>query len=182
MEISPEFEKLADAIIADYPVKRSAAMMLMHLVQERFGYFDDDAIKYVAQKIGEEPITVYGMLSFYPMYTSEPRGRVHIKVCRTLSCALAGSVNLADEISKLIDCPINSTKGIYTLEFVECIGNCSRGANVQVNDRLYDKVKPEAASEFLAQIQKDFSDGKLDAKSAFDKPQGADFNDPAFKG
>ena len=75
MEINSELEARCDAIIAQYPKKKSAAMMVMHLIQEKFGYFDDDAIKYVAGKLGVQPIEIYGMLSFYPMYSSEPRLR-----------------------------------------------------------------------------------------------------------
>ena len=50
MEINSDLEAKCDAIIAQYPKKKSAAMMVMHLIQEQFGYFDDDAIKYVAGK------------------------------------------------------------------------------------------------------------------------------------
>lgn len=182
MEITPDFEKQVDGIIAEYPVKRSAAMLIMHLIQEKLGYFDDEAIKYAAQKLGVEPVDVYGMLSFYPMFSDKPRGRVHIKVCRTLSCALAGSINLADEISKLIDCPINETKGIYTLEFVECLGNCVKGVNVQVNDRLYDGLKPQDAEKFVEMIKREDEAGNLVPQSAFDKPQGENFDSPAYKG
>lgn len=180
MENLKELDKLAEAIIAEYPAKRSAAMMLMHAIQERFGYFDDDAVLYVASKLDIEPIAAYGILSFYPMYSDSPRGRVHIKVCRTLSCALAGSIELAENISKLVGCEIGETKGVYTLEFVECIGNCSRGANVQINDKLFDKVKPEEAEKFVEMIKTQASE--LEAKSSLEAPQGADFNDPAFKG
>ena len=182
MEISTEFENQVDAIIAEYPVKRSAAMMIMHLIQEKFGYFDDDAINYAAKKLEAQPVEIYGMLSFYPMFSDKPRGRVHIKVCRTLSCALAGSIDLANKISEILDCPVNSTKGIYTLEFVECLGNCSRGANVQVNDRLYDGLNPQDAEKFAAQIQNGAAEGKLDPVSAFEKPQGEDFDSPEYKG
>lgn len=182
MEISAELEKQVDAIIAEYPVKRSAAMMIMHLIQEKFGYFDDEAINYAAKKLEAQPVEIYGMLSFYPMFSGKPRGRVHIKVCRTLSCALAGSIDLANKLSEILDCPVNSTKGIYTLEFVECLGNCVKGANVQVNDRLYDGLNPQDAEKFAEQIKNDAAGGRLDPVSASAKPQGADFNSPEYKG
>lgn len=182
MEKFQDLENQVEAIIAEYPVKRSAAMMIMHLVQERFGYFDDDAINYVAKKLDVKPVEVFGMLSFYPMFSDKPRGRIHIKVCRTLSCALAGSIDLAHKISELIDCPINETKGVYTIEFVECLGNCVKGANVQVNDRLYDDLNPQDAEKFVEQIKADDEAGKLKPVSAFDVPQGSDFNSPEYKG
>lgn len=183
MQITPEIDKRADEIIAEYPKKKSAAMMLMHLMQETFGFFDDDAIKYIADKLSIEPIEVYGMMSFYPMFTKEKNARIHIKVCRTLSCALAGSINLADAISKELDMPMNSTKGIYTLEFVECLGNCVKGPNVQVNDKLFDSVTPDKAGKFLEQIKAMDAAGELNPATMHDAPQGAgDFDNPAYKG
>ena len=60
MEINSELEAKCDAIIAQYPQKRSAAMIVMHLIQETFGYFDDSAIKFAADKLGVEPVDSMG--------------------------------------------------------------------------------------------------------------------------
>ena len=183
MEIPAEIDSEIDAIIREYPVVRSAAMMVMHLIQERMGYFDDDCVKLVAHKLGIEPVEVYGMLSFYPMFTEEPRGRVHIKVCRTLSCALAGSINLGEEISRIADSPIGATSGAYTIEFVECLGNCTRAPNVQVNDRLYERVKPEDAEKFVDMVRSEAAAGRLDTAGSNWAPQGLDNTEsPEFKG
>ena len=113
MKITPEIEKKCDELMGQYPKKKSAAMMMMHLIQEKCGYFDDEAILFVAGKLGVEPIEIYGMLTFYPMFTQKPRGRIHIKVCRTLSCALAGSVEFGRELAEKLNCPVGSTSGIY---------------------------------------------------------------------
>ena len=162
MEITPEIEKKCDEIIAQYPRKKSAAMMLLHTIQENFGYFDDDAIKFAADKLGVRPIEVYGMISFYPMFSTKPRGRIHIKVCRTLSCAMAGSIKLGHEISKLVNCPIGETRGIYT---------------------LFEKVLPEEADKFVEKISAMDADGSL-APAPFDGEPNAegDFESPAYKG
>ena len=183
MEISAELEKKCDEIIARYPKKKSAAMMIMHLVQETFGHFDDTTVRFAAEKLGVEPIEVYGMLSFYPMFSSEPRGRIHIKVCRTLSCALAGSVKLGHEISKKINRPVGETRGIYTLEFVECLGNCANAPNVQVNDKLFQNVAAEDAEKFVEKLSALDASGELAPAPSSAKPQGAgDFESPAYKG
>lgn len=183
MKITPEIEKKCDELMGQYPKKKSAAMMMMHLIQEKCGYFDDEAILFVAGKLGVEPIDIYGMLTFYPMFTQKPRGRIHIKVCRTLSCALAGSVEFGRELAEKLNCPVGSTSGIYTIEFVECLGNCAKAANVQVNDRLFEGVSREGVEDFITKIKTLDASGDLEPKSAFDKPQGGiDVNSPAYKG
>lgn len=182
MQIDSQLEKQCDEIIAEYPKQRSAAMMIMHLIQETFGYFDDSSIEFAAKKLGVAPVEVYGMLSFYPMYSSKPRGRIHIKVCRTLSCAMHGSIKLGHELAKLTGCPTGETRGVYTLEFVECLGNCAKAPNVQVNDLLFDGVAPEDAEKFLEKISALDKEGKLVPAATSAKPQGEDFNSPAYKG
>src|SRR5258706_8151783 len=95
MEIPSELESRIDEVITHYPVsKRSASLPLLHLIQEHFGYISDDAITWVAQKLELEPINIFELVTFYPMFRQEPIGKHHIRVCRTLSCAMAGSYSL----------------------------------------------------------------------------------------
>src|SRR3989442_36489 len=75
-------------------------MPLLHLVQEHFGYISDEAIAWIADRLGLQPINVLELVTFYPMYRRQPVGKKHIRVCRTLSCAMAGSYQLRDEIAK----------------------------------------------------------------------------------
>ena len=90
---------------------------------------------------------------------------------------------LGHEISKLVNCPIGETRGIYTLEFVECLGNCAKAPNVLVNDKLFEKVLPEEADKFVEKISAMDADGSL-APAPFDGEPNAegDFESPAYKG
>src|ERR1700737_4424649 len=97
MELPPELQSRIDEVITQYPVsKRSAALPLLHLVQEHFGYIEDDAINWIAAKLGLEPINVLELVTFYPMFRREPAGKNHLRVCRTLSCAMSGGYELLD--------------------------------------------------------------------------------------
>src|SRR6186997_1221101 len=89
-----------DQAIARYPTdrKRSASMPLLHLWQEHFGYISDEGVTWIAAKLGLEPINILELVTFYPMYRQAPAGKKHIRVCRTLSCAMAGSYQLMEEL------------------------------------------------------------------------------------
>jgi len=90
-----------DEAISHYPVsKRSASLPLLHLWQEHFGFISDEAIKWIAAKLELEPINVLELVTFYPMFRRVPPGARHIRVCRTLSCKLAGSYELRDKIAQ----------------------------------------------------------------------------------
>src|SRR6059058_5005640 len=80
-----------DEIITHYPQKRSASLMLLHAVQEHFGYVSQEAVEWIAAKLGLQPINIYELVTFYPMLHQQPIGKYHLRVCQTLSCALGGS-------------------------------------------------------------------------------------------
>lgn len=101
MTIPAELLAKIEEAITHYPVsKRSASLPLLHLWQEHFGWVSDEAIAWIAQKLELPPINVLELVTFYPMFRRVPAGRRHIRVCRTLSCAMAGSYELKEEIAK----------------------------------------------------------------------------------
>jgi NADH-quinone oxidoreductase subunit E len=93
-EVVPaELEREMDKAIARYPADRtrSASMPLLHLWQEHFGFISDEGITWIARKLALEPINILELVTFYPMYRQKPAGKKHIRICRTLSCAMAGA-------------------------------------------------------------------------------------------
>src|SRR5919202_4729454 len=94
--VPAELERKMDEAISHYPAdhKRSASMPLLHLWQEHFGHISDEGIQWIAQKLELEPINILELVTFYPMYRQEAAGKKHIRICRTLSCAMAGSYQL----------------------------------------------------------------------------------------
>jgi NADH-quinone oxidoreductase subunit E len=103
-------------------------------------------------------------ITFYPMFRREPAGRHHIRVCRTLSCAMAGSYDLKRAFCKsvgidphVVDHPHTgagphihtSPDGRFSIEFVECLASCGSGPVCMVNDDFYENVGPDRLPELL---------------------------------
>src|SRR6187402_2930498 len=100
MEIPAELLAKIDEAITHYPVsKRSASLPLLHLWQEHYGWISDEAVAWIAAKLDLAPINVLELVTFYPMFRRQPAGKKHIRVCRTLSCAMAGSYELKEKIA-----------------------------------------------------------------------------------
>src|ERR1700747_3332540 len=135
-----------DEAIARYPQdqQRSAAMPLLHLWQEHFGFIGDNAVTWIANQLGLQPINILELVSFYPMYRTSPVGKTHIRVCRTLSCAMAGSYELMARLREAI-----SGKPDYSIEFVECLASCGTAPVCMVGDELYENVDPNSAADRL---------------------------------
>ena len=158
-------KQAAEAII-HYPEdqKRSAVLPLLHLVQHRFGFISAPAIEWVATQLDIEPIKVVEVVTFYPGLRQSAPGKFHIRVCRTLSCAMAGSAELMQNLCEAtgIDrskadahsAPITvSPCGNYSVEFAECLASCGTGRVCLVNDDFHEAVSPEKAKELLAQYK-----------------------------
>ena len=163
MDLRDEIVKQADLTIAKYPEKRSATLMLLHLILEEKGHISNDAMEWVASKLDIKPIQVYEVVTFYPMFRQQPVGKKHVKVCRTLSCALKGGYATCKNLQEKLGCGLGKTTedGEYSIEFVECIASCHTAPVVQVNDKLYHNIDPNKVEEFVAGIDKDF---KTEAK------------------
>jgi len=146
-----------DEAISHYPAdrRRSAALPLLHLWQEHFGFISDEGVNWIANKLHLQPINILELVTFYPMFRQQSAGKTHIRVCRTLSCAMAGSYRLMENLSAAagIDRKIDnngmhnpisvSADGNYSIEFVECLANCGTAPVCMIGETLHENVHPD---------------------------------------
>jgi NADH-quinone oxidoreductase subunit F len=171
MRVPAELERKMDEAIGHYPPdrRRSAAMPLLHLWQEHFGLIGDDAVNWIAAKLELQPINILELVSFYPMFRETRAGKTHIRVCRTLSCAMAGSYQVMENLCAAtgivratdhngMHTPVSvSADGNYSIEFVECLASCGTAPVCMVEDELHENVQPENAMSILSQLASRFS-------------------------
>jgi NADH-quinone oxidoreductase subunit E len=89
------------------------------------------------------------------MFRQKPIGRRHIKVCRTLSCALTGGYKVCDQFQHEFGCHTGevSADGEVTIDFVECLASCGTGPVVMIDDDLHEKVDAAKVKELSNQIR-----------------------------
>lgn len=157
--VPANLEAEADELITHYPKKRSASLMLLHAVQEHFGYISRQAVEWVAGKLELQPINIYEVVTFYPMFQQKPAGKYHLRVCRTLSCALGGSYKLHEHFCKRLGLDPHahgaqtSKDGKFTVEFVECLASCGTAPVMMCNESFYEGVSTAKADEILGAVK-----------------------------
>lgn len=157
--VPPALEAEIDEVISHYPQKRSASLMVLHALQEHFGWISQEAVEWTARKLQLQPINIYELVTFYPMFRSQPMGKYQIKICRTLSCALGGSHALHRHFCERLGLdpkkhgPQTTPDGRFTVEFVECLAGCGTAPVMMVNDDFYEAVTPAKAEELLAKCR-----------------------------
>jgi NADH-quinone oxidoreductase subunit E len=153
--VPAKLEASLDEVVSRYPQKRSASLMFLHALQEHFGWISKEAVEWTAEKLGLQPINVYELVTFYPMFREEPIGKHHIRICRTLSCALEGSYELRERFCSRLGIdqnahgPVTSEDGEFTIEFVECLAACGTAPVLMLDDDLHERVSLNRADEII---------------------------------
>jgi NADH-quinone oxidoreductase subunit E len=159
--VTPDLQAEADERISHYPGnKRSATLPLLHIVQHKFGFISSASIDWVAAQLDLEPIKVLEVVTFYPGFRQSAPGKFHIRICRTLSCAMGGSHELMDKLCELTGIdrsqsdphhhPIAvSPCGKFSVEFAECLASCGTAPVCMVNDDFHEGVSQEKAALLL---------------------------------
>jgi NADH-quinone oxidoreductase subunit E len=153
--VPANLEAEIDEVISHYPQKRSASVMVLHALQDHFGCLTPAAVEWTAAKLGLQPINVHELVTFYPMFRQAPIGRFHLKVCRTLSCALGGSHQLHAHLCQRLGLdphghgPQTTQDGKFTVEFVECLAGCGTAPVLMCNDDFHEGVTLENADALL---------------------------------
>ena len=146
-----------DELITHYPdgEKRSASLMVLHAIQDEHGHVDSEAMKWAAGKLDLQPLNLYELVTFYPMLREEPTGKYVLRVCRTLSCAMVGGMDLHKSLCRKLKLDpkahgLQTTEdGKFSIEFAECLASCGTGPVMMCNNDFYEAVDDEKSDEIL---------------------------------
>lgn len=158
-------------ILGRYPAgrERSAIMPLLDLAQRQVaedgakanppfgGWIPRAAMDEIARIVGEPPIRVYEVVTFYSMYNIEPVGKYLVQMCTTTPCMLRGSDDVMNACHNRLGIHAGETTadGKFTLMEVECLGACVNAPMVQINDDFYEDLTAERMTEILDSLAND---------------------------
>ena len=131
--------------IAKWKDQPGNLIMILHKVQEEYGYVPLTVAVKVAKELNIHLAKIYGVITFYHFFKTEKPGKNKISVCMGTACYLKGAEQLCDELSGLLGVEVGETTkdGQFTLETVRCIGCCGLAPVVTINDDVYGNLKKE---------------------------------------
>ena len=147
----------AQAIIARYPVARSARLPMLHLVQSVDGYVPGRGITFCAEELGLSEAEVSGVATFYTQYKRHPNGEYTVGVCVNTLCAVMGGDQIWDAVSDHlgVEHDESTPDGKITLERIECNAACDFAPVVMVNWEFYDNQTPESTIRLVDDLRSD---------------------------
>ena len=144
-----------EGYIKDYGKSRAALLPVLQAVQRKHSFISDYAQQEIARILDIHPVEVYSVISFYSFLHSKPTGRNIVRLCRTISCDMAGKSQVENAIKRELGIEFGETAkdNKITLEYTNCVGMCDVGPAMIINERVYTKLNPEKAVNILNEIK-----------------------------
>lgn len=153
---SKEIEKL----LADYPLerKRAAAMPLLHLAQQKYGYVTGGAMQEIAEICEISVTEVASVVGFYTLFHDQPGGKIRLQVCTDVACKLRGATDYLNDLCAELGIQPGGTTpdGMVTVEEVKCLAACDKAPmfQSQIGDEVeyHENQTPQETLEWLKRM------------------------------
>lgn len=154
-QLAKELQELTDR----FGTQRSALMPILQAIQNKYHHVGDFAMQKVADLLGIHPVEVHGVVTFYSFLTEEPQGKFIVRLCRTITCDLAGKDSVARQLENDLGITFGETTedGMFTLEWANCLGMCDQGPAMLVNETVYTRITPDRVQDIIDQCRKRLS-------------------------
>ncbi|MFA5561292.1 MAG: NAD(P)H-dependent oxidoreductase subunit E [Eubacteriales bacterium] len=139
------------AAIAKHKGTEGALMPILQEAQEIYGYLPTEVQKKIAREMDISSAEVFGVASFYSMFTLNPKGATAIAVCLGTACYVKGSGDILNKVSELIGVKPGETSsdGKYSLDATRCIGACGLAPVMTINNEVYGRLTVAETAEIL---------------------------------
>lgn len=151
-KLTPELK----AFIAEWKSKPGNLIMVLHRVQQVFGYIPREVAFEVADQLEVPLAKIYGVITFYNFFKLKKPGRNQIQVCMGTACYLKGGEDIIEELEGILGVGLNTVTpdGEFSVEAVRCLGCCGLAPVMVINGEVFGKVKIEDLQGIVAKFRK----------------------------
>lgn len=137
-----DYMELDKIIEEDFNNDKENLIMILQEIQRRYNYLPMPALTYLSTSIGVPLSQIYGVATFYSTFSLEPRGRNIISICLGTACHVRGGERIRERLEESLNIADGETTEDmrFTLESVRCIGCCSLGPVVKINEDVHGRI------------------------------------------
>lgn len=150
-----EFSAELDAFVEEWKDKPGSLIMVLHRVQQDFGYLPRAVMIRLSQRLSLPLAQIYGVVTFYHFFKLKKPGRHNIQVCLGTACYLKGGQDLIQELETLLGIGLNqvSDDGEFSFEAVRCVGCCGLAPVAVCGGETFGKLVTDQLAAVLAQLK-----------------------------
>ena len=157
MNDSTLHEKISE-ILKEFEPTRENLIPILCRIQDSipYNYIPREAVKAVAEYVGVTDSEVYGVITFYTMFSDKPRGLYLIRVCESPPCHVMDSTTVVAALEKILKIPVGGTTKdrLFTVELSSCLGLCDRAPVMMINDEIYGNLTAEKIEKIIKEMKK----------------------------
>ncbi len=148
--------KRGEDIIAEHKHLEGPTIVILHAVQDAFGYIPGAVVPMIAEALNLSRAEVHGVFTFYHDFRREPAGRHVLKLCRAEACQAAGGDAVAARAEKKLGISIGNTTpdGRVTLEPIYCLGLCATAPSAMIDGRVVGMLDDKRIDALVAEVQR----------------------------
>lgn len=146
--------KAIDRTMKLFDYEPDALLEVLNSAQETMGYLSEDLLIYISQNLDVPLSQVYGVATFYHMFTFEPLGENNCIICTGTACHVKGSNDIVSVLANEFGIRDGETTadGLFSLRSARCLGSCGLAPVVVINGQVSGKETPEAVMKRVKEI------------------------------
>jgi len=131
-----------DEILEQTGRDESMLIQILEQVQHELGYLPEDVQAYLAESLSIPLSQIYGVVTFYSWFNTEPVGKYIINICLGTACYVKGAGDITAEFEKLLKVKVGDTTddGLFTLRVCRCVGACGLAPVLNVNGKVFGRL------------------------------------------
>ena len=131
--------QVIDEIVQRHTGRPGPIKLMLHDVQHELGYIPFEAMEKIAVASGTSVAEVYGVVTFYAQFTTQPKGKHVINVCLGTACYVKGAQQIIDDLLAMTKAPVNGTSpdGLFSLDATRCVGACGLAPVVIIDGEVF---------------------------------------------
>ncbi len=128
---------------------------VLQQVQEHFGYLPAELQEAVANELNVSVAKVYGVVTFYSLFTMIPQGKYPVSICTGTACYVRGADTVLQEFKRQLGIEVGETSedGKFSLNCLRCVGACGLAPVVLVGDKTYGRVAPDGVKDIVEEYK-----------------------------
>jgi len=152
-----DVQQIINEVTTVYGKERKALMPILQAVVKTKNYLDDQDMIAIAKALDLSAAEVFGTASFYTFLDTVPRGKNVIRICKTISCHMAGKDEIIRALEESLNIKIGETTvdKKFTLLTANCLGWCHKGPVMLINDKIFPELTVEKAIGILQKYQEE---------------------------
>jgi bidirectional [NiFe] hydrogenase diaphorase subunit len=120
---------------------------VLHVAQDVFGHLSPDVLHYLARELRLPPSTVFGVATFYHLFSFDPPGDHACTVCTGTACFVRGADEIIRQLQSAYGVAAGTTAGdrSFTLATARCLGSCGMAPVIVVDGDVRGHQDPATA-------------------------------------